>query len=90
MSEHARARASLEQWLWIARKADWKSFAQVRESLGGADQVRVGSGNTVLVFNIAGNAYRLICAAHYDRGNLYTLRFLTHADYSKDRWKATL
>jgi mRNA interferase HigB len=62
----------------------------VRESIGSVDQVRVASGNAVLVFNISGNSCRLICAAHYDRGNLYTLRFLTHADYSKDRWKVSV
>ncbi|MEI6033538.1 MAG: type II toxin-antitoxin system HigB family toxin [Verrucomicrobiae bacterium] len=90
MSEDARARTSLENWLGVARQASWKSFAQVRESAGSVDLVRVRSGNTVLVFNIAGNAFRLICSAHYDRGNLYTLRFLTHAEYSKARWKENL
>ena len=90
MIEHARARVSLENWLGAARNAKWKSFAQVKESAGSVDQVRVKSGNTVLVFNIAGNAFRLICSAHYDRGNLYTLRFVTHAEYSKDRWKENL
>jgi len=27
---------------------------------------------------------------HFDRQVAYTLRFLTHAEYSKDRWKDEL
>ncbi len=42
----------------------------------------------VIVFNLGGTKYRLITALHYDRGIAYILRFLTHADYSKARWKA--
>jgi mRNA interferase HigB len=44
----------------------------------------------VLVFNVCGNSYRLIVAMHFDRQMAYTLRFLTHADYSQDRWKDEL
>lgn len=44
----------------------------------------------MVVFNIRGNRYRLVTAIHYNRQVIYTLRFMTHADYSKDRWKDTL
>ena len=44
----------------------------------------------MLVFNVCGNTYRLIVAIHFDRQLVYTLRFLTHAEYSKDRWKDEL
>ena len=43
-----------------------------------------------IVFNIKGNRYRLIVAIHYDRQLVYVLRFLTHAEYSKDMWKNQL
>jgi mRNA interferase HigB len=43
-----------------------------------------------VVFNICGNAYRLICAIHYNTGKVFLLRFLTHAEYDKDRWKDEL
>jgi mRNA interferase HigB len=33
---------------------------------------------------------RLIAAVHFNRQIVYTLRFMTHAEYSKDRWKETL
>jgi hypothetical protein len=32
----------------------------------------------------------LIVAIHFDRQMVYTLRFFTHAEYSKGRWKDEL
>jgi len=52
--------------------------------------VKVRSGRQVLVFNIRRNDYRLIVAAHFNRQIVYILRFMTHAEYSKNRWKETL
>ena len=31
-----------------------------------------------------------VCAIHYDTGKVFLLRFLTHAEYDKDRWKDEL
>ena len=42
------------------------------------------------VFNIRRNDYRLIVAAHFNRQIVYTLCFMTHAEYSKDTWKSDL
>lgn len=52
--------------------------------------VKVGSLKPVIVFNIAGNRYRLIAALHFNKDRLFLLDFLTHADYSKDAWKNRL
>jgi len=57
---------------------------------GDADPVKVASGRTVVVFNIRGIRYRLVAAIHYNRQIVYTLRFMTHAEYSKNRWKDAL
>ena len=45
---------------------------------------------SVIVVNGCGNTYRLIAAVHFDHGMVYTLRFFTHAEYSKDKWKDEL
>jgi mRNA interferase HigB len=87
---HPRARVSLESWLSTTRGVEWNSFSEVRKTFSHADQVRVGSRKTVVVFNIAGNNFRLICAIHYNGKRIYLLRFLTHAEYSKDKWKNDL
>lgn len=84
------AAGSLKAWLGTAKRATWQKFEHVREVYPHADVVKVQSGKTVVVFNIRGNRYRLISAIHYNRGQIYTLQFLTHAEYSKDRWKDNL
>ena len=52
--------------------------------------VRVESGKPVLVFNIAGNSFRLIAAVHFNTGRVFLLDFLSHAEYSKNVWKKRL
>lgn len=87
---HPPATTGLAVWRRIIRQAQFRHFADLRQCFRSADQVREASGNPVVVFNVGGNSYRLICAIHYDTGKVFLLRFLTHAEYSKDRWKSEL
>lgn len=80
----------LEAWRKNIRAASWKNLVDVRRVYPSADAVKVESGRTVVIFNVCGNKYRLIVALHYRSGIVYTLRFLTHAEYSKDQWKSEL
>jgi hypothetical protein len=57
-----------------------------RKKKGAADAVKVGSGRPVVVFDIAGNKFRLLTAIHYNLKKVFVLRFLTHAQYSKGKW----
>jgi len=66
------------------RREQSRHFADLCRCFRSADPVRVASNKAVVVFNIHGNDYRLICAIHYNTGRVFLLRFLTHADYSKD------
>jgi mRNA interferase HigB len=54
------------------------------------DTVKVESGNTVFVFDIKGNDFRLIAAIHFDRRKVFVLAVLTHKEYDKERWKESL
>lgn len=87
---HRRAEPSLVDWLAKTRAASWRSFAGVRATFSAADAVRVRSGRSVVIFNIAGNRYRLVAAVHDNRGILFVLRFMTHAEYDKQTWKDEL
>ncbi len=80
----------IANWCAIVKKARWKNLQELRCSYPSADMVTVTSGAKVVIFNVCGNDYRLIAAVHFNRGIVYTLRFLTHADYSKDKWKEEL
>ena len=85
-----KAAKPLETWSRLALAAAWDGLVDARKTFPHADQVRVKSGRIVTVFNIGGNDFRLITAIHYDRGKVFVLNFLTHAEYSRDRWKDRL
>ena len=88
--EYPEAARHLETWRKIVKAAAWRNLVEVRRTYPDTDSVKVRSGRQVLVFNVRRNDYRLIVAMHFNRQIAYTLRFMTHADYSKDRWKETL
>lgn len=88
--KHPQAATFLEGWRKAVRAATWRNLEEVRRTYRSADGVKVASGRNVVVFNVCGNHYRLIVALHFNRGIAYTLRFLTHVEYSKDRWKLEL
>ncbi len=84
------AAASLERWIALTRAAIWTNFENLKSTFDSADAVEVASGHRVVVFNISGNKFRLITAIHYDVRKVSVLRFLTHAEYSKEKWKQEL
>ena len=88
--QHPDAAEPLEKWYRLFRQAKWENLQEVRRVYPHADMVTVASGNSVTVFNICGNKYRLIAAIHYNRQRVYVLRLLRHAEYSKESWKDTL
>ncbi|MEO7300447.1 MAG: type II toxin-antitoxin system HigB family toxin [Verrucomicrobiota bacterium] len=89
-AEYPKAVKYLAAWTMTVRAATWRNLTDVRRCYPSADQVRVGSGKSVLVFNVCGNTYRLIVAIHFDRQTTFTLRFLTHAEYDRNDWKKEL
>jgi mRNA interferase HigB len=87
---HRDAEPSLRSWIRMTKAARWESFADVRRTFPTADSVTVGSGRSVVIFNISQNRYRLIAAVHYNRRVVYTLRILTHKEYDRATWKDQL
>ena len=79
---HPDALPSLNNWYGITRKAQWKSFAELRTDFGSADQV-----GRRTVFNISGNKYRLIARVNYRTARVFILHVLKHAEYTKGEWK---
>ncbi len=87
---HPDAAAALEAWMTLIEDAQWSNWMQMRAVIASADTVLVDSGRHVVVFNIHGNKYRLIAAVHYNTQVVYAMRFMTHAEYDKDKWKKVL
>lgn len=86
---HPNAKAKLAHWHSAAKAAVWTTFIDTKKTFGSADQLKVKSGRMVTIFNVS-NDYRLITAIHYNRKKVFILRFLTHAEYDRDKWKAEL
>ncbi len=80
---HPDAEQPLRAWYTEAKNAHWNSPAQIKAIYR---SVSILPNNRV-VFNIKGNAYRLVVVVEYSPGKMF-IRFIgTHAEY--DRIDAT-
>lgn len=71
----------MDAWYRIAKRSEWKTLTDVRMTFPSADSV-----GRFTVFNVKGNAYRLIAELNYRSGRIFLRRVLTHAEYSKGEW----
>lgn len=78
-ANHPQAIVPLENWYIVALQADWTNLSQLKASFPSADYV----GNERVVFNVAGNNYRLIAAVNYKIRTVYIKFIGTHAEYDK-------
>jgi mRNA interferase HigB len=85
--------AELRLWLDIVKMATWANPADVKATFGHrVDFVQTReTKNTVAVFDIANNRYRLIAHIHYldvhpEKGRVYVLKLMTHKEYDKKKW----
>lgn len=72
----------IEDWNTAVKKAEWQNLEDVRKVYRDAEAV----GNFT-VFNIKGNDYRLIVGINYETQKVFYKYLLTHAEYSKNKWK---
>jgi mRNA interferase HigB len=79
---HPDAEEPLLAWYQHVSRADWGSFARLRESYPSADRV-----GRLIVFNIGGRKFRLIASVHFNSGKVYVRSVLTHAEYDRGDWK---
>lgn len=76
---HSDVEPALQAWFHDARRASWKTPADIRNVYRNASFV----GSNRIVFNIRGNQYRLVVAVQYQFGIVY-IRFLgTHQEYNQ-------
>jgi mRNA interferase HigB len=81
--KHPDAAASLDTWYRLTRRADWRSFVDVRAVFPNAD--RVGGR---YVFDIAHNRYRLIAEINFTYRSVFLRQILTHAEYDQGGWQS--
>jgi mRNA interferase HigB len=73
---------AISEWHTIAKQASWRSLVEVRRTYPHADFV-----DPYTVFNIKGNAYRLVVRIGYRWQIIFVKHLLTHAEYDKGDWK---
>ena len=78
---HRDLAGPLDVWYRIAKRAEWRSLTDVRRVFPTAD-----AAGRFTVFNIKGNAYRLIAEINYRTQKIFLRHVLTHAEYSKGNW----
>ena len=77
--KHPDAKSPLSAWYTEAKKARWKGPQDIKAEYRTASILR----NNRVVFNIKGNAYRLVVAVKYEFQIVY-IRFIgSHAAYDE-------
>jgi mRNA interferase HigB len=69
--KHARSRKSLDSWVRTAVAATFSS---------------VDPAGAAVVFDIAGNNYRLVAKVNYVVGVIEVTHVMTHAEYDEMNW----
>jgi mRNA interferase HigB len=77
--EYTDAKEPLEAWFYEAKRAQWTNPADVKAQYHNASILKRGR----VIFNIAGNKYRLVVHIDFPRQVIY-IRFIgTHRQYDK-------
>lgn len=81
MHWNARSRVSLEDWMQKLKYADWEKPTDIKATFRSADLL--GKNSNRVVFDIGGNAYRVICKyAFGDKAvHLFICWIGTHSEY---------
>ena len=81
IAKHADADVALRDWYKRTTKADWNSFADIKQTFNTVDYV----GNDRYVFDIKGNNYRIVAIVLFINKKVY-MRFVgTHEEYEKKK-----
>jgi mRNA interferase HigB len=73
------AKGQLEAWYYETKHAQWESPSNVKTQYGSASII----GDNRVIFNIAGNKYRLIVRINYDSKTVFVRFVGTHQEYDK-------
>ncbi|HEY4831912.1 MAG TPA: type II toxin-antitoxin system HigB family toxin [Waddliaceae bacterium] len=79
--KNARSRTSFEEWLEKLKNADWGKPTDMKETFCATDLL--GKSSNRVVFDIGGNAYRMICKYAFGdkQVHLFICWIGTHAEY---------
>lgn len=76
---HADADNALRDWVRIVTRSHYATPLDVQADFPSVDFI----GRHRAVFNIRGNAYRLVVDMRFDLGRAYVRHVVTHAEYTR-------
>jgi len=78
-TKHPRAEGPLKTWYRLAKAFDWRTHQDIRDQFRSADFL----ADNRVVFDIAGNHYRLIVRVSYTYRQVLVKIVGTHAEYDR-------
>ena len=84
---HGASEEVLRRWYKVVEASRWRHWADLRATFQHADPVKGASGTTLAVFNVGGNSFRIVARVMFEYGRVYIKKVMTHAEYSRGRWK---
>lgn len=83
IAKHSLSKASFDEWLSKIKFADWSVPGDIKNTFSSADLL--GRGSFRVVFDIAGNNFRMICKYGFGRreAHLFVCWIGTHAEYDR-------
>lgn len=77
--KHSAAEKPLREWHSIVENTDFLDFTHIKQIFNAADYVP-----PFIVFDVAGNNYRVVVVVHYRAKRVYIREVMTHREY--DDW----
>jgi mRNA interferase HigB len=77
--QHPSAESVLRRWHTVIENVNFKDFLHIKALFNSADYVP-----PYVIFDIAGNHYRIIVVVQYSAKRMYVREVMTHAEY--DQW----
>lgn len=77
---HPRAHVPLQTWRKLLETSEYASFSDLKRTFNHVDKV-----GDYVVFDIAGNHYRIVAAIHFNTQMLFVRHVFTHREY--DAWR---
>ena len=78
--KHPESKSKLSAWFKLFKACSAQDFNELKQTFPSADYVP----KRYTVFDIGGNAYRVVLHVHYNRQKAYVRLVGTHAEY--DEW----
>lgn len=79
---HPHAEGPLLEWFQNVSQAEWRRFADVKNTYNSCDQV-----GSKTVFDVGGHHYRIVAFIDYERQRVYIHAVFDHKEYDKGNWK---